>query len=210
MFKFLLFDLDGTLVDTNEIIIRSFEHTLKNHLDYEVERKEIMEIFGEPLFDQMAHFSADKAEFLCKAYRDFYSNKHLELTRPFPGIKEVLSQLKDQGVTMAVVTNKSRKFAELGLKDFELWPYFEYLVASDDVVQGKPDPEGLFKAMEAIGASPEETLFLGDSPHDLEAAKNAGIKSGLVSWHIFPENRFEEIQPDYHIHDINDLMELIK
>lgn len=210
MIKYLLFDLDGTILDTNEIIIKAFEHTLKFHLDYDLKRDEIIKVFGEPLIKQMKYFHPDLADEMCKTYRKYYCQHSLELTHPFPQVKEALEKLKLLNIPMGVITNKHRQIAIESLKECELWPYFQFVIGGDELENSKPHPEPVLKGMEYLNAHPEETLMIGDSPLDLEAAHRAGIKAALVDWNIFPNERFAKIQPDYYLSTMTDLFQILQ
>lgn len=210
MYRYLLFDLDGTILNTNEIIFRSFEHVLKVQLDYDVQRTELMKIFGEPLIKQMTYFSPGLADLLCEQYRKYYAEHEAELTEHFPGVTDALAHLQLHHITMGVATNKYRHAAESALMGFGLRSYFDYLVCGDEVRNHKPHPESLFMSMELMKASPAETLMIGDSPLDIEAAHRAGIHSALVGWTIFPQERFAQYPPDYYLRDLSDLYTILQ
>lgn len=210
MIKYLLFDLDGTILDTNEIIMQAFEHTLKFHLDYDLPRDEIIKIFGEPLIKQMQYFHPELADDMCKTYRAYYDQHSLKLTQPFQQVKEVVKQLKLLNIPMGIITNKYRQPAIKALKEFELWPYFQFIIGGDELENSKPHPEPVLKGMEYLNATPAETLMIGDSPLDLEAARHAGIKAALVDWNIFPSERFAQIQPDYRLSTMTDLFQILQ
>lgn len=210
MFRYLLFDLDGTILDTNEIILRTFEYTLKEGLNYEVKRSELLKIFGEPLQKQMTCFCPERADELCKMYRDYYALHHTEWTRAFPGVQETLAMLKKEHIPMGVVTNKYRTPTEIALKEYGLMPYIDHIISGDEVQNTKPHPEPLLRGMELMHAIPETTLMIGDSPLDLEAAQRAGIQSALVGWNIFPEERFAVIKPGFHLKHMSDLLKILE
>lgn len=210
MFRYLLFDLDGTILDTNEIILTSFEHTLKQCLNYDVQRSELMKIFGEPLAKQMTYFCPERVDELCQAYRKFYAEHASKLTRTFPGVKDTLAKLHEGQIPMGVVTNKYRAPTEIALREFGLLPYIDYIVSGDEVKNAKPHPEALWRAMELMNAQPENTLMVGDSPLDLEAAHRAGIQAALVRWNIIPPERFVQIEPDLYLEHMGDLFTLLK
>lgn len=210
MYRYLLFDLDGTILNTNEIILRSFEHVLKVQLDYDVQRSELMKIFGEPLMKQMTYFSPGLADLLCEQYRQYYAEHGSQWTEHFPGVIETLAHLQLQNITMSVVTNKYSHAADSALVEFGLRSYFKYLVCGDDVCHHKPHPESLIRSMELMKASPAETLMIGDSPLDLEAAHRAGVKSALVSWTLFPPERFAQYPPDYYLNHLSDLYTILQ
>lgn len=210
MFRHVIFDLDGTILDTNETIFLTFEHVLQQHLDYAVKRSELMKIYGQPLMKQMSYFSPGLADLLCDAYRKYYVEKDSIWTKAFPGVTDTLAELQRHGIMMGVVTNKSHEPAERALHKFGLWPYLNYLIAGDDVANFKPHPEALLKACDLMQVTPAETIMVGDSPVDLEAAHNSGIQSALVPWSIFPPERFDSFPPDYRLHQLNDLLTILQ
>lgn len=208
MFNFFIFDLDGTLIDTNEIIISTFKHVLKKELDYELEHHEMMKIFGQPLSKQMAYFSPENAEFLCQEYRKFYHVHSLKMTKLFPGVFETVQQLRQLEKPIGVVTNKFRKPAMHAIRALELEPFINFIIAGDEIKNPKPAPDAVIKCMEVMDAVPEETLMIGDSPLDMQAAKGAGIQNALVKWSIFEDEKFVHHSPDFFIENMSEILKL--
>ncbi len=208
MFRYILFDLDGTALDTHEAIFQTFEHTLKKRLNVNVSRTELMKIFGEPLRKQMAYFSPELADSLCDTYRNFYAQCSAKLTVPFPGVREILDQLKELKIPVGIVTNKARIPAQRALEDLKLMSKIDFLIGYDQVTYPKPHPEALLTGMKLMHADPAKTLIIGDSPLDIEAGYRAGIKTALVSWSIFASDRFT-LPPHYILDQMIDLIELV-
>jgi pyrophosphatase PpaX len=209
MITTVLFDLDGTIVDTNELIIQSFLHALEGLTPKALTREEIIPNMGRPLVDQMKMFSGreDVAEIVRK-YREFNVAKHDELVREFPYVHEVLGELRKRGLHVGVVTSKIRMTTEMGLKLTGLDKLVETIVTVEDVTKPKPDPEGIRKALAYFGASPEQAMMVGDSHYDIEAAQAAGVTSVGVAWSLKGEEYLRRFRPDHLIHDMRELLEL--
>lgn len=210
MFDLIIFDLDGTILDTEELILRSFEYTLKTRLNMEVDRRELLKIFGEPLQKQLEYFEPELADSLSKTYREYYAKHSAAMTKTFPYVTEVLNQLVSKKIFIGVVTNKKHGPAEKGLKDLGLFSKIDFLIASDDVTQSKPHPEGILTGLSKLNIEPHKTLMVGDSPLDIEAANRAHVKSALVGWSIFDDQRFTESPPDFRLDKMTDILKILQ
>jgi pyrophosphatase PpaX len=204
-----LFDLDGTLLDTNELIIRSFLHTLEGVSPEQHTRETIIPHMGRPLVDQLRFFSGltDVAA-LTDKYRTYNIENHDAMVNAFPHVKETLAALHAAGVRIAIVTSKMRNTTEMGLRLCGLAPYVESIVTLEDVEQAKPDPEGIFLALRELGAEGQPAVMVGDSSYDIEAAKRAGTAVG-VSWSLKGREYIERQQPDYVIDDMRELLPIM-
>ncbi|MDF2963058.1 MAG: pyrophosphatase PpaX, partial [Paenibacillus sp.] len=148
MIHTVLFDLDGTIIDTNELIIQSFLHTFEGLTPEPLTREHIIPNMGRSLVDQMKFFSGrDSVDDLVLKYRTFNIAKHDELVIEFPGVRETLGKLHAAGIKMGIVTSKVRITTEMGLKLCGMYDYFDTIVTVQDVEQPKPDPEGIRKAL---------------------------------------------------------------
>lgn len=165
MIKTVLFDLDGTILDTNELIIESFMHAMKGKSFRPLTREWLIQHMGKPLVTQLRYFSGrgeeEPVDDLMKVYRAYNLMRHDDLVRAFPGVKEVLQQLDDMGITMGVVTSKIRLTSEKGLALCGLKDYMKCIVTVEDVVHAKPHPEPIEQALRLLNAEPESTLMLG-------------------------------------------------
>ncbi len=208
--KAILFDLDGTLIDTNNLIIQSFKHTLKKHIGRDVPESDILMHFGEPLLDSLARYDAANAHILIQTYRAHNEAVHDELTKEIVGVKETLRELKTLGIKIGVVTSKSRKIAERGLKLFNLDELMEVFITPEDTAKHKPDAEPVLKACELLGVSPEETIMVGDSHYDILCGKNAGAKACLVKYTALPMEKIMQHSPDYAVDKMNDILEIVR
>jgi pyrophosphatase PpaX len=205
----ILFDLDGTILDTNELIIQSFMHALLDQTAAPVVREEIIPHMGKTLLDQMRTLAnREDVDDLIVAYRAFNLSKHDELVGEFPHVGEVLSELEAAGITMGVVTTKMRKTAEMGLKLCGLSKYMKTIVTLEDVTHPKPHPEPVEKALKALNADPDKTLMVGDSPADILAANRAGVTSVGVAWSLKGEAGLLPSEPKHIIHDMRELLQI--
>lgn len=208
--KAVLFDFDGTLVDTTELIHQSMRHATSTVLGREYRRETLLNGVGRPLSEQMKIFDAERADELLDVYRRHNEAHHDEFIREFPGVEEALSRLREAGLEMAVVTSKSRFSLEQTLNLFTgLGQLVEHFVAMEDTAEHKPYPEPLLKGLELLAATREEAAYVGDSPYDIAAAKAAGITSVGVSWGAFPPESLREAEPDYLFPEMDGAIELL-
>lgn len=207
--KCVLFDLDGTLLNTNNLVVESFKHTVRKHLHREIDGEELYCYFGEPLIDIMRKLSPEQADEMVITYREFNLNKHDELTTPFPGAAEILADLSRRGFQMGVVTSKIRYMAERGLKLFGLDSWMDVLVGFEDTAYHKPNPEPINIALEKLDIPAAAVLMVGDSPFDLECAKNAGVLSAAVGWSVHPPEKLWAYKPDFFLNNFYELPQLI-
>ncbi|OXM85020.1 pyrophosphatase PpaX [Paenibacillus rigui] len=210
MIQTVLFDLDGTIIDTNELIIQSFLHTFEGVTPEPVTREHIIPNMGRPLVEQMQYFTGrTEVEDLVQKYRAFNVGKHDDLVTEFPRVKETVAQLHAAGIKLGIVTSKVRLTSLMGLKLCGLSDYFQTIVSVDDVQKAKPDPEGIRKAMKELGSSPETTLMVGDSHYDIDAAHNAGVQSAGVAWSMKGIEYLKSYNPTYIIDDITELLPIV-
>ncbi|CDQ39043.1 pyrophosphatase PpaX [Virgibacillus salexigens] len=203
----ILFDLDGTLIDTNELIIASFIHTF-HFYNLDFSREEIIEFNGPPLVDTFKKINPIQADAMVQTYREHNLQEHDNYVIAFPNVVETVSQLKDKGIQLAIVTTKMRKSVNKGLVLTGLDSFFSTVITIDDVNHPKPDAEPVLKAMRTLQANPETTLMVGDNSHDIESGKNAGVQTAGVAWSFKGKQRLMEYEPTYMLEDIRDLLVL--
>lgn len=208
-FAVVLFDLDGTLIDTNHLIVTSFQYVFKEHLGLEVAAEQLYPWFGEPLPRTMERFAPGRAEELTGHYRTYNERLHDELVRHFPGVPEAVRALHAAGVRLAVVTSKKGDLARWGLRVLDLDGYFPVLVGMDDTDRHKPDPEPALQALRLMAEGPGgHVLMVGDSIFDMACGRDAGVKTAAVGWAV---NRaaLVDSQPDYFVETPADLVRLV-
>ncbi len=207
----VLFDLDGTLIDTIPLILDSFRYATQTVLGTPVADDVLARNVGIPLMIQMRHFTDDAAvaDELLRAYREHNRLHHDQRARLFEGTAEALSRIAQCGVPMGVVTSKGREIALRGLDLFDLGRFFDVVITMDDVDRFKPDPFPLLKAAEALGIAADVAAYVGDSPHDVDAANRAGALSIAAPWGVSSRDRLLEAQPHFILDSMADLPELL-
>jgi pyrophosphatase PpaX len=196
-FPVVLFDLDGTVIDSGSIILASMRHAAKEVLGTEVPDEELMAAVGGPgLEAQMHALAPDRVEELVSVYRLHNEPLHEGLVC-CAGIEDVLVRLKDEGRRLGIVTAKRRATVELAFAQIPIEHLFETVVGGDETERHKPDPEPLLLALERLGARADEAAYVGDAPFDVKAAKAAGLFSIAVTWGgIHTRERLEAEAPD--------------
>jgi pyrophosphatase PpaX len=206
-----LFDFDGTLVDTTELIYQSMRHATGEVLGREIPRETLMANVGQPLPRQMELIDAERAEALLESYRLHNEEHHDLLIGEFPGVKRSLARLSAGGVRVAVVTSKRRFSLEMALERFPgLGAVVDRFVTMEDTTEHKPHPAPLLKGLVFLGdIPPEEAAYVGDSPFDVGAAKAAAVKSVAVSWGAFSEDTLRSAEPDHLVPDLDTAVDLL-
>jgi len=207
-FPVVLFDLDGTVVDSGGIILASMRHATREVLGRDFGDAELMQAVGGPgLEAQMAAFAPERVDELVRVYRDHNEPLHEEL-EACAGMEDVLLRLHAEGRRLGVVTAKRRATVELAFARVPLAHLFETIVGGDETEKHKPDPAPLLLAAERMHASPAETAYVGDSPFDIRAAKAAGMYAIAVTWgRIHDRGRLEREEPDAIVVRAEELLE---
>lgn len=203
MYQCLLFDLDGTLLDSRDAVIDAVARTAEHFAPGVFSRDDLLKRFGESLDDFLAAAAGETydREAVRKSYAAYVREHHDRHVRLFPCVREGLERLKAAGYRMAVVTNKQREFAVAGLELAGLVEFFEVVVTIDDVSRGKPSAEPVQQALRLLQMRPEQALMIGDSRYDVLAAAGAGVKSAVLEWYgaeewtyAAPDLRFANFQ----------------
>ncbi|WP_243388238.1 pyrophosphatase PpaX [Bacillus kexueae] len=205
----LLFDLDGTLINTNDLIIESFMHTLEHYFPGQYTREDVLAFIGPPLHDSFEKLDKDRLEEMVQTYRKFNHEQHDVLVKEFDTVYETVKTLHEKGYKLGIVTTKIRQTVNMGLKLTKLDQFFDVVVTLDDVENAKPHPEPIEKALELLKASPEETIMVGDNVHDIEAGKNAGTKTAGVAWSVKGEAYIRSHEPDFVLEKMSDLLPIL-
>ena len=207
-FPVVLFDLDGTVVDSGAIILASMRHATREVLGEEFGDDELMQAVGGPgLEAQMAVFAPERVDELVTVYRAHNEPLHDEL-EACHGMEDVLVRLHDEGRRLGVVTAKRRSTVELAFARVPIAHLFETVVGGDETEKHKPDPEPLLLAAERMQADPAQTAYVGDSPFDMCAAKAAGMHAVAVTWgRIHDRAKLEREEPDAIVDTAEELLE---
>lgn len=196
-FPVVLFDFDGTVIDSGAIIIASMRHATKTVLGRDIPDEELgRAVGGSGLVEQMRLIDPDLVDELVACYRAHNEPLHAELAE-CAGMTDVLTRLKEEGRRLGVVTAKRRETVSLAFSYLPLEHFFDVVVGADDTERHKPDPEPLRHALDLLRADPRDAVYVGDSPFDIRAAKAAGVHSVAVTWgRIHPRERLEAERPD--------------
>ncbi|MCM3745331.1 pyrophosphatase PpaX [Sporosarcina luteola] len=204
----LLFDFDGTLLDTNELIIQTFQTVLNAHYPGRYEREDILPFLGPTLKETFDSIDPENSEQLIDEYRTWNIANHDAFASEFDGVSETLRQLKSSGFKMAIVSTKRNNMIRKGLQLMEAADLFDTVIGLDDVQHAKPHPEPLLLAMERLNSTPAETLMVGDNIHDILGGKNAGVRTAGVAWSAKGEKFIREQEPDFVLQHISDLLKI--
>jgi pyrophosphatase PpaX len=206
-FPVVLFDFDGTVIDSGSIILASMRHATKTVLGREIPDEELgRAVGGSGLVEQMRLLDAARVDELVACYRAHDEPLHAELAE-CSGMTDVLTRLKDEGRRLGVVTAKRRETVRLAFSYLPLERFFDVVVGSDDTERHKPDPQPLVHALELLGADPDDAAYVGDSPFDIRAAKAAGVHAVAVTWGgIHPRGRLEVEGPDAVVETTEELL----
>lgn len=206
--KTVLFDLDGTLIDTNELINESFRHTFKEY-GYTFTDEEIGEFNGPPLRDTFSKLNHKFADEMIKTYREHNFANHETYIKAFPNVEKTIKYLLEMNINIGIVSAKMRPGIDLGLKIAGLDKYFDTIISIDDVKNPKPHPESVFIAMEKLKAKPAATIMVGDNYHDIESGRDAGAQTAAVAWSAKGKGFLQQYNPTYMLEDMSDLIKII-
>jgi HAD superfamily hydrolase (TIGR01509 family) len=211
MIKCVLFDLDGTLIQTTEIIINTFKITFEKYFpELKLSEDDYTNMLGQTLFTTFGYYTSqeEKVDEIVQFYRT-YSNDMIEQgLLAYPGAKDVLAFLKKKNIKVGIVTSKMRKVATHHLEITGLYEHLDGIIGYEDVNEHKPSPEPIEKALTLLGAKKSSTIYVGDHENDIIAAKKAGIQTCAVTY----SHRLKEMlsyQPDYVIDELDNIKDLI-
>jgi len=206
----LVFDVGGTLVDNLDLIVDSLNWAVAEHAGKRFTNEEAYARFGPTLEQMIAEFvPSDKLWEAIEDYHDHYEKCFSTMARPYPGIRELLETMIESEVKTPICTGSSKRITQARLECSGLKHLFSTIVSADDVVQQKPDPQGVILAMRLAEADPVHTVFLGDSVRDIEASRRAGIRSAAALWGFGDENQLRSAAPDYTFKEPSEAFRLL-
>lgn len=191
----ILFDLDGTVIDSVALIRESHRYAVRTVLAQELSDDLLVANVGRPLIDQMRVFSPERADELLRVYREWNHANTERLLAAYAGIDLLLRALRDDGRTLGIVTSKSRPTVELAFDVLPLRDLFDVVICAEDTDRHKPDPAPLLLAIERTGMAATNACFVGDAPFDLQAAAAAGVAAIAVTWGFFGRAALETLAP---------------
>jgi pyrophosphatase PpaX len=205
-----LFDLDGTLIDSVRLILDSYHHTLAAHGIPPRTDDEWLRGVGTPLTVQFAPWKDHPGiEAMIATYRDYNLAHHDSCVTPYPGVVEAVRAVKAAGMATGLVTSKNRGGALRGLRLCGIEELMDVIVGADEVVHPKPHPEPVLKALGLLGADPGTAVYVGDSTHDMESGRAAGVWTAAALWGPFARAALEPTEPDFWLERPADLPRLV-
>lgn len=209
MITTVIFDFDGTLANTSDLIINSFQCIYKKFHGEEKTIEHIEASFGEPLKTTIERDFIEPYDEVVKDYRAYQFDRFDEEVKLFPNTIETLKELKKIGIKMGIVTSRLRNTTDHALKLFDIEEFFQVTVPADEVLNHKPHPEPLLKALNILKSKPEETIFVGDSIFDIGCAQNAKVIPILVGWHNNSQKIAKEYEVKYIINDMKEIIDIL-
>jgi pyrophosphatase PpaX len=207
----VLFDLDGTLIDSVDLIVNSALYAFEKCGHAGPTAEEWLEDLGLPLRTMFARFMQDESIVteLVTSYREYQLANHDRLVRPYDEVAATLTTLRDRGHALAVVTSKAEPLAKRGLAHVGLDGFFDVIIGLESCKRHKPDPEPVHIALERLGISPDAAAFVGDSPHDMVAGKAAGVTTIAALWGPFTRAQLAPSEPDHYIERMSGLLAIV-
>lgn len=203
--KCIIFDMDGTLTKTNQLIFDSFNHIAAKYEGRSYTDEEITAMFGPPEEGALAEIVGEaKLERAMQEYLKYYRAHHKDLAQLYPGILDVLKYLKRRGIHLAVFTGKGICTTTITMQSFGLMPYFEFVVTGNDVENYKPSAEGVLKIMKYFSVRKDEVLMVGDSVGDVKASLEAGIRIAAVLWDSYAKKKVLRMRTDFVFHNVDE------
>lgn len=213
LFRCLLWDIDGTLIDTTHLVAAGLDHVYRTFLGRTLPNDEIRALIGIPLSEQVRIFGDPAAHGLDAAAMEAefirYWEAHRHEERIIPEVIETLIAGKQAGLPTALVTSKNHAEIANTLPRIGIAPYVDAIISADDVTRPKPDPEGVRLALRLLDAAPEETCFIGDTIHDLRAGQGGGVRRCAVTWGAAPRSLLLAENPELVCDNPADLAALL-
>jgi pyrophosphatase PpaX len=208
MLKGIIFDFDGTLAETNTLILKAMSKTFMELFGAYTD-EQLMACIGPPLIVTGRKLYPEDPQHLVDTYRKYQIELHDSMVAVYPGVIEMLEKLHGMNLKLAIVTSKKRDMLLKGLRKLEMEKYFDVLVAEDDVTQHKPDPEPMNLALSGMGLRATECIMVGDNYHDILAAHAVGMKSVAVGWTIKGLAALKAYNPDFIMHEAGHIFDII-
>jgi len=221
----VLFDLDGTLIDTTGLILGCFDHAWQTVCGRRPARDALIQTFGIPLREAMRRLlvlkdlerpatngacESELIELLLAEYRLFNVANHDAMARPFDGVRQVIAELRSRGYAIGVVTSKSRELACRGLSLCSLDGMIDESVFLEDTERHKPEPDPISRGLEKLNALPSQAAYVGDSRFDIIAGRAAGVRTIAALWGPAPRHELERERPDFFAGDVTGLLDIFE
>lgn len=207
-FKGIIFDIDGTLTSTNDLIFASFNFITNKYLGKTYSNEEILKWFGPTEDVILKDFCGENYEKAREEYYRFYSDNHY-MADIYPGMREILEELRSRGVLLSIYTGKGREAASITLKKLGIYSYFDLIITGDEVKEHKPSPEGIEIFLEKFNLMKDDVIMVGDSPADIKAAHSAGVKAASVLWDSLAKDHVLKMDCDYVFYTVAELKDFL-
>jgi len=207
-FTGIIFDVDGTLTFTNQLIFDSFNHITNKYLNKTFSDDEIIQLFGpteDVILKQLCKNEYDNAR---RDYYKYYKDNH-SIAQLYNGIKDLIVDIHSIGIKLSIFTGKGRTSALITLDETDLTKYFDLIISGDDVKKHKPDPEGIIRFIQMYNLKPQNVLMIGDAPSDIIAANNAGVEIASVVWDSYAEDEVKKLNSKNVFHSVDELRNFI-
>lgn len=204
-YRAVLFDVDGTLIDTAELIADSLAYACERHLGRTHPRSTYYALIGKPAIVQMEILGGDKAPEMMDTAIAYYED-HFEEEQPFAGALDTLARLKEVGIRLALVTSKTRMELNPTLERVPLQRYVSVIVTADLTTRPKPYPDPVYLALQTLQIGAHESLFIGDSPYDLQSGRAAGVQTGAAVWGPHSRATLQAERPDHVFDSYRDIL----
>jgi pyrophosphatase PpaX len=211
-YRTVLFDLDGTLIDSIRLILDSYHHTMATHGLPARSDTDWLAGLGTPLTVQLREWACDpeRMELLIETYREYNIRNHDSMVTAYPGVVEMVRTIHRAGHRTGLVTSKNRTGALRGLRRVGLEEEIDLIVGADDVTHPKPDPQPILLALEQLGEEAGQTIYIGDSIHDMESGRAAGVATGAVLWGPFDRAHLESTHPTHWLDHPDDVLRMLE
>lgn len=206
MAKLVIFDVDGTMIDTEEVVLKSYQYAICEEFGRQFTQEELLVTYGIPTLQAMERLGVKDIDRACERYFDSLFKAYTGGVRLFDGITQLLEELKKRNIVCGIVTSRDRSEVANDVTLQALMKYFDYVICSEDTEKHKPDAEPTNKLLELAGIDASEALYLGDTFYDYMCAKNAGVRFALASWGSRPD---EKIKEDYLLDQPADLLAFV-
>lgn len=204
-YKGLLFDFDGTLLDTNHLIIETFRHVLEPKFPGKYSTEDLAAFIGPSLTETFTLVDEPNKDKLIAEYLHWNRQYHDELVTGFDDVVEVVTTLKNAGLKLAIVSTKRQDSLEMGLNILGIYELFDTIIGNEDVQNTKPDPEPVLLALQRLELAKNEVIMIGDNYHDIEGGQNAGVHTAGVAWSLKGPDFLASLNPTYMLKTMKDL-----
>jgi len=209
IFEGIIFDVDGTLASTIELIHASFNHITTKYLNKKITKEEVIDLFGPTEDAILQEWFSENLSDVQDDYYKFYRDEH-HTAGAYPGIEEILKLIKSKNIPVGIFTGKGRRTTLITLEVLKLDQYFDLIVTGDDVVKHKPSGEGILKFVKEFKLNKDKVLMIGDSTGDIKAAREAGIKIASVVWDSYSKEEIIKLGSDYIFYSVEELKKFLE